>query len=161
MKEHPILFNGEMVRAILEGRKTQTRRAVSDFQSPKHDPDSEFENLRWTAGGVKHARWGFMVSGKTFEEMHEELAVLCPFGKPGDRIWVRETIINGSDGTWFYAAQSKNKWSHLQNVPKEWDLKNQHRGTIPTGLSFGGVYRKIFSWTHSLSGSGQLRQRRL
>lgn len=51
MKERPILFNGDMVRAILAGQKTQTRRIPSKTQ---------------------------------------QHALFCPYGHPGDRLWVRE-----------------------------------------------------------------------
>jgi hypothetical protein len=57
-KERPILFSGEMVRAILDGRKTQTRRVVK----PKPDDSGLWNNDK------------------------------CPYGKPGDRLWVRETF---------------------------------------------------------------------
>jgi hypothetical protein len=63
MKERPILFSGEMVRAILEGTKTQTRRVIAPVQ-PRDDG-------RWPAG-------------------RDPLGD-CPFGQPGDRLWVRET----------------------------------------------------------------------
>lgn len=74
MKERPILFSGEMVRAILEDRKTQTRRPMK-CQLPKDD------------GGTATC-----ISGRT---MHQELVHQAiennPFGQPGDRLWVRET----------------------------------------------------------------------
>src|SRR5690348_2670942 len=79
MKERPILFNGEMVRAILEGRKTQTRRVVK--------PQPEFAEM---------PEW-FTMSDGTWrvveEEYPEEGSVhyRCPYGQPGDRLWVRET----------------------------------------------------------------------
>jgi len=60
-KERPILFSGAMVRAILDGRKTQTRRVMSE----------------------RH-RYHFI-------EASGDLA-LCPYGQPGDRLWVREAI---------------------------------------------------------------------
>ncbi|HIE1504200.1 TPA: hypothetical protein ACXJSP_000187 [Pseudomonas aeruginosa] len=72
MKERPILFTGPMVRAILEGRKTVTRRVVSpqpDFLGSMVDPNTPFKTL--DAG--LHAR------------------ITCPYGEPGDRLWVRET----------------------------------------------------------------------
>ena len=70
-KEHPILFSGAMVRAILDGRKTQTRRVV------KPQPDEVFER----SGDVLLA-WG---------EEARSVSVQCPYGAPGDLLWVRET----------------------------------------------------------------------
>ncbi|HCL4096733.1 hypothetical protein ACM7PB_15845 [Pseudomonas aeruginosa] len=72
MKERPILFSRPMVRAILEGRKTVTRRVMKpqpDFLGSMVDPNTPFKTL--DAG--LHAR------------------ITCPYGEPGDRLWVRET----------------------------------------------------------------------
>jgi len=72
VKERPILFSTEMVRAILEGRKTQTRRVIK----PKPwliDPHKVEYNL-WECGDGK-----------------ETYLIKCPYGKPGDLLWVRET----------------------------------------------------------------------
>ncbi|HCF6977202.1 hypothetical protein DT381_29600 [Pseudomonas aeruginosa] len=93
-RERPILFNGQMVRAILEGRKTVTRRAVKGLQIPTKDKTTPHEGLRWSALGQRHLRYGFNVFGSTEEECAHELARcgVCPFGKPGDRLWVRETF---------------------------------------------------------------------
>lgn len=70
MKERPILFSAPMVRAILDGSKTQTRRVAK----------------RTAAGHVKetggHRRWHIA-------DFDAYLA--CPYGQPGDRLWVRET----------------------------------------------------------------------
>ena len=73
MKERPILFNGAMVRAILDGSKTQTRRVVKF----RHTPPSDAEARRLHPAGFLHET-GFD-------------GVRCPFGSPGDRLWVRET----------------------------------------------------------------------
>ncbi|MFJ1276725.1 hypothetical protein ACF0C0_33210 [Pseudomonas aeruginosa] len=91
-RERPILFNEQMVRAILEGRKTVTRRAVKGLQIPTEDKTTPHEGLRWSALGQRHLRYGFNVFGSTEEECAHELARcgVCPFGKPGDRLWVRE-----------------------------------------------------------------------
>lgn len=68
MRERPILFNGAMVRAILAGQKTQTRRAVKGIA------------LDW----LGKAQF-------TPEYVASPGNDLCPFGQPGDRLWVRET----------------------------------------------------------------------
>lgn len=76
MKERPIIFNAEMVRAILDGRKTQTRRIVANVQ-----PDNclTLRKPTKTKGG--------MHTHVLDAPKHD----LCPFGKVGDRLWVRET----------------------------------------------------------------------
>ncbi|MEX5626110.1 hypothetical protein [Pseudomonas marginalis] len=71
IKERPILFSAPMVRAILEGRKTVTRRAVkTDWIQSDRAPLN-------TAPGLFH----FWCSGEH----------ICPYGEPGQRLWVRET----------------------------------------------------------------------
>lgn len=64
-KEHPILFSGPMVKAILEGRKVQTRRVL------KIQPSSDHE--------IKYAD-------------HDIPEWKCPYGEKGDRLWVKETF---------------------------------------------------------------------
>jgi hypothetical protein len=66
MKERPILFSAPMVRALLAGTKTQTRRAVKQRDLVWMD---EHQGLR-----------------------EPDNAERCPYGKPGDRLWVRETF---------------------------------------------------------------------
>ncbi|WP_337238432.1 morphogenetic protein [Citrobacter portucalensis] len=73
MTERGMIFNSEMVRAILDGRKTQTRRPV---KFPFKD-----RNLGCELSGNELA--GELSSGNYLNS---------PFGKPGDRIWVRETF---------------------------------------------------------------------
>lgn len=88
IKERPILFSAPMVRAILEGRKTVTRRVVKPWQIPKLQEDGD-----WFAVAQRHPRWGFGVSGATAEACADELATsgCCPYGRKGDRLWVRES----------------------------------------------------------------------
>jgi len=79
MKERPILFSAPMVRALLAGTKTQTRRVV------KPQPvRNERGVLMW--GVSKHREIGFQ--GK---DIHPDLHEHCPYGAPGDRLWVRES----------------------------------------------------------------------
>ncbi len=84
MKERGMIFNDEMVRAILGGNKTQTRRIVEE----------KF--------------YGRAVAA-------ELLAKHCPYGQPGDRIWVRETYrVHGKAtdvATLVYRASVRNSWT--------------------------------------------------
>ncbi|CUZ08633.1 Uncharacterised protein [Serratia marcescens] len=85
MKERPVIFNGEMVRAILDGRKTQTRRVIANvsldncipLQKPTKTKDGIYTHVMDAPGNG-----------------------LCPFGQIGDRLWVRETfaILGNEDG---------------------------------------------------------------
>lgn len=84
VKERPILFSAPMVRAILEGRKSQTRRLVK----PQPDWECPSEMCRTTPEGWQElghsGRWSCdHDTGRTIRA--------CPYGQPGDRLWVRET----------------------------------------------------------------------
>lgn len=85
-KERPILFNGEMVRAILAGRKTQTRRVV------KPQPSHEAVSSRLLDRGWEF--WG-PIDSETGRGLLYQHSVPCPYGVPGDRLWVRETFVTG------------------------------------------------------------------
>ena len=93
MKERPILFSAPMVRALLAGTKTQTRRALKQVQ------------IRSAA--MPEPEW-------------RSVHTLCPYGQPGDRLWVRErwaprdglTLINQQRTEVFYWADDEGKhWS--------------------------------------------------
>lgn len=77
-RERPILFSGAMVRAILAGAKTQTRRVILGT-------NGEIGPLGGLGFPVKGAR------GTTDFKGGPALFALCPYGAPGDRLWVRET----------------------------------------------------------------------
>lgn len=79
IKSHPILFSGPMIRAVLEGRKTQTRRSVSRRLLGSWD-------LPRGPGDVA-AGYPFI---ETADGEHISVVKLCPYGQPGDRLWVRE-----------------------------------------------------------------------
>ena len=118
-KERPILFSGSMVSAILDGRKTVTRRPIK--------PSMRGFDVSFELHQQEDGSWRPM---HTFDEscmddQGTEHPVICPYGKPGDRLWVRETwycdhfeVMRGpylkpadldvtearSDGTLVYAA---------------------------------------------------------
>lgn len=77
--EHPILFNRDMIRAILEGRKTQTRRIIKNL--PEH-----VEVISHVEGNDAPGVWNIISSDQP------RYTIKCPFGKPGDRLWARENV---------------------------------------------------------------------
>lgn len=81
MKERPILFSAPMVRAILAGTKTQTRRALRD--QPCMLPYFNRGHL------------SIRVRGAVYQAFSPNFPpVRCPYGQPGDRLWVRETWLD-------------------------------------------------------------------
>ncbi|MEZ7000510.1 hypothetical protein [Klebsiella variicola] len=124
MKERGMIFNGEMVRAILDGRKTQTRRevklnldiaclattydwatslAANHYQGLTEEQiQQKAESLR----GVIHP----VILGNG-----QMVSIICPHGKPGDRIWVREAFRVHSRATdvatLIYKASERNSWT--------------------------------------------------
>ena len=78
MKERPIHFSAPMVRAILDGSKTQTRRVVKP--QPSRELMTEYECIRQSR-----------LSARTDAEILSD-CLLCPYGIPGDRLWCRETF---------------------------------------------------------------------
>lgn len=78
MKERPVIFNGEMVRAILDGRKTQTRRTLNWKRQPYTEMAERDDG----------SLWPWAEDG----ERGGDIWFSCPFGEVGDRLWVRETF---------------------------------------------------------------------
>ena len=96
-KERPILFNGDMVKAILAGKKTQTQRPVT----APHGQDAD----AW-AWSEQHREWEMGIAAD-FGRYGSGGFVACPFGVVGDRLWVRETWAH--DGPSLEAARSSNE----------------------------------------------------
>jgi hypothetical protein len=87
-KERPILFSAPMVRALLAGSKTQTRRP---YKVRKH-PDAGCE----------------IAASELVREPQHVVDRTCPYGLPGDRLWVRETLACTScHGTWYDADEGE------------------------------------------------------
>ena len=99
MKERPVLFSAPMVRAILDGRKTQTRRVIN----PQPYIDG-MGNFCWNG-----RNFGQDFNGPCIQAIASPIPssktkrVRCPYGKPGDRLWVRETF-NHDGEKYIYAA---------------------------------------------------------
>jgi hypothetical protein len=95
--ERPILFSGPMVRALLEGRKTQTRR-IAKFQG--------FTEFSTYAPGI------------IWHGVSPSMKLKCPYGRPGDCLWVRET----------WGAV----WPDMEWTPLE-QCKIEYRADLPPG----------------------------
>jgi hypothetical protein len=77
--DRPIPFSGEMVRAILDGRKTQTRRVVKTVW------DDHFEEP------CQNSKGEWFVCDNRPPDILNAYFLHCPYGQPGDRLWVRES----------------------------------------------------------------------
>src|ERR1700744_2734701 len=85
MRELPILMNGPMVRATLADLKTVTRRLPNMLLG--FGQVTEFG-----ASDTNGYEWHFRDRGGRWNDVsHERLLAACPYGQPGDRLWVRET----------------------------------------------------------------------
>ncbi|USW94229.1 hypothetical protein NHF39_23275 [Pseudomonas proteolytica] len=132
IKERPILFSAPMVRAILEGRKTVTRRVM------KCQPDADATITVESYNVAVTNRRGYQEAGpEIFGAWWRdgESGCKCPYGKPGDRLWVRETFIDlrgtgvehrpDPDGPlqrYAYAADCR-PGSHSDEARKDFGLK--------------------------------------
>ena len=112
MTERGMIFNGEMVRALLDGRKTQTRRIV------KPQPElTERSGFSWNG-----ALYG---AGSDSRETNRNFAhTKCPFGKPGDRIWVRETWER------YNIDQDSHDMAYRATPPQDWPDAGRWRPSI-------------------------------
>jgi hypothetical protein len=145
IKERPILFNAEMVRAILDGRKSQTRRVVKPQPSFPFGVkqivlvDDPWHNDAFVGTPAE----GMMGDGPREKQFHcEDYAgnlvarfdATCPYGQPGDRLWVKET--------WQHLH---NDGSPLERLP-DWEKTPVHcfyraDESDPTALPVSGKWR--------------------
>ncbi|MGR3970231.1 hypothetical protein [Shewanella sp. 1180_01] len=128
MKQRPIIFNTEMVQAILDGRKTQTRRM---FKAQPHDDWAPFsKNAEWYTPTIIDKRGFYQAANDdVFGVSSEDCAFISPFGTLGDQLWVRE-------------AMTKAHWPDLHYVcggltagtdDEDFDYRGaEYRGFIPS-----------------------------
>lgn len=124
MTERGMIFNGEMVRAILDGRKTQTRRVMKPQPEPCPAPrgghwwpSNVFKTMLHVEEEMQNGKggWGGLVGDA------------CPFGDVGDRIWVRETWAEAGasapDLKLYRANYPAHVPAHYENVPPAEDVR--------------------------------------
>lgn len=110
MKEIPILFSTQMVQAILEGRKTMTRRILKN-QLPI--------GVHWWQVYARELIY------RIIDSKHVSTHCKCPYGQPGDVLWVRETwMINPNIDLWpdepYYFKASKSQ-QFIEEWPGYWE----------------------------------------
>ncbi|HBV9140322.1 TPA: hypothetical protein MD909_002403 [Klebsiella pneumoniae] len=124
MTERGMIFNAEMVRAILDGRKTQTRREVklnldiarlattydwATSLAANHYQGLAEEQIQQKAESLRG------VIHPVILDNGQMVSIICPHGKPGDRIWVREAFrvhsLATDVATLVYKASERNSWT--------------------------------------------------
>ncbi|HHG0639762.1 TPA: hypothetical protein ACPUGF_002950 [Klebsiella pneumoniae] len=110
MKERGMIFNGEMVRAILDGRKTQTRRPI------------KWKQTRFTEIGEREdgSKWPWSEDAEHACDFWHP----CPFGAVGDRIWVRETWAR------YNIDQNSHDMAYRATTPEDWPEEGRWRPSI-------------------------------
>lgn len=96
MREKPIIFNTKMVRAILEGRKNQTRRVIDNKIATRIETFDDNKDLY-----IHHKECpnycDYACGGVWQTDLENDTVMGSPYGQPGDRLWVRETWSYGCD----------------------------------------------------------------
>jgi hypothetical protein len=145
MKEGPVLFNAEMVRAILDGRKTQTRRPVKPqpYTIPWRDAYGNADEALFWRYAEPREDWPY--------------PRFCPLGQPGDHLWVREPARvdyvrdEGEDGMELAIRYMADDVVRLVEVPSrldtEWQRKYTEGWPVPKWVSEcqeipNGVFRE-------------------
>lgn len=113
MKEYPIIFSTPMVQAILEGRKTMTRRVIKP--QPNESGISYMKNAPLNWEEMYREDW---CPWKWENEEGEIISKFSPYGQPGDMLWVRETYLYTGSQIVFRADEDpENKWLCKWNSP--------------------------------------------
>lgn len=127
MKERGIIFNAEMVRAILDGRKTQTRRIMKVQPKPSNSRPGDFCFPSNKLKSMVHVS-EFLPGNSSVPDHYLFVQEhCCPFGAVGNRIWVRETWAEAGAGApdlkLYRATYPEHVPSHYENVPKAEDVR--------------------------------------
>lgn len=138
MKERPIVFTGESVQAILAGRKTQTRRVIT-FPAHAMTPDAGWIKSIYPDGHGDWIAWSGDRPGLaeyTKKAYPAGGGIKCPYGQPGDLLWVRETVqlfsVSGIYGS--------------ERNPEQWTLRYKAGGIKTVNAQSDGGWTK-YSFT--------------
>ncbi|HDL7751764.1 TPA: hypothetical protein PXP51_004208 [Yersinia enterocolitica] len=129
MNEKPILFNSEMVNAILSGRKTQTRRIMKVQPSEHFHPQTIHGSMdftaHWYTPGVID-KDGYLQPARkdVFGVADEDEGYTCPLGAVGDQLWVRETWAR------YNIDQTSHDMAYRATAPADWPKDGLWRPSI-------------------------------
>lgn len=131
--EHPILFSGEMVRAILDGRKTQTRRIISIRNTIRTEDVYTNHNAEITnVSGHRGSFWTFGLSWDVVGiEQYDNTTIKCPFGQVGDYLWVRESLRRARRLEFL-----ESKFFNSEGVPEEYQKWTAQYREYPTAVPY-------------------------
>jgi len=144
--ERPIIFSTDMVKAILDGRKTQTRRVV---RRPIYIHSDGTKQRVWTEED-EAKEVNALLAGRSRYALQK---IKCPYGKIGDRLWVRETWRVYSENN-NYATDEKKLWIEYKAGYRSGF--RQQRDTFSAeqddelALKAWGKARKIGTWRPSI-----------
>ncbi|MCB8475916.1 hypothetical protein KGG49_13595 [Klebsiella aerogenes] len=124
MKERGMIFNGEVVRAILDGRKTQTRRIMKVQPEPSKSRPGDFWFSSKKLESMVHIS-DFAPGNSPIADYHLFIQEhCCPFGAVGDRIWVRETWAR------YNIDQNSHDLAYRATTPADWPEEGRWRPSI-------------------------------
>lgn len=95
--ERPILYSAPMVRAILDDRKTQTRRVIKFPENVSVETVNHWSKAPVAGYGLKGEFVPLNINGGISTKAFYEHSIKCPYGQPGDRQWVRENTEKDDD----------------------------------------------------------------
>lgn len=119
MKERGIIFSAPMVMALLAGEKSQTRRLVKPVGNDGGFVIVEQQDGSWWPQRSDDGESMFV----TIDGYAHEMPMRCPYGRPGDRLWVRETwryVDWTEDGEPYIAYAADGARLLRRNAPEEW-----------------------------------------
>lgn len=145
--EHPISFKPEMIRAIIAGRKTQTRRLINPQPAPTCGLDRQVNGWLWPHKSRHNPKSKFHGVGiaRPVANFKERMMQFYPYGSPGDKLWVREVF--AELGRWERHAigqtgDAENVWEGLRKYQYPSTMKEN------TLISAGKEYWRTFPSIH-------------